>query len=341
MSYKRIAIKLPVIFFTISLYGMQKPYIPKLLLPIKEFEEQIIHLDLPFKLDWDDSKYGSWYYGWPQDEYLPAEDKKLRMLGLIESRIKNRQDLRLPITPLALCSWMSCSETNFRLRIQSSTLMYDTVSSDYFIEVTKKLLACGVDPNAVCFRSKSDSESRPLQEAVYSGAYKTVELLLKIPGINPHIQNRYGNSLLNYAICASSKNTIQIMRLLLNAGVNPNALNCEGQNILFRIAYETEDVRSKIELLCEYGMRLDIKDKYGRTAVEHVRYLHDQAKNSRCQGALPKAILIIEEEGSALQLIAKLRKDGEKKPTYFNILTKEIVVEVACMVCSKNIQKTQ
>ena len=319
-----------LLFTIISLSAMQKPEIPRLELPVKEFQEEIIHLDLSDKTQVQESirRGGIWNWccEWPTTYQYPDSKNKEKMLAMIESRVKNKQDLHLPVTSI------NCSDSGIQLQ---RTIMDYAVHSDDYLEVTKKLLALGVNPNAICFKDSSGMVQYPLQRALMGKAEKTIALLLASPKIDVRIKNNHG-SLLWYATIGfkTPEEILASMRQLLDAGVDPNTLDCRGQTVLFDIAGNNcgiypdgvKSAKAKVELLCEYGLDVNIKNKEGRTAVESIENWYDTEtiRNRlhptylRYHGYLDVATFI-KEEGPAM-MMAYLRK----MPTHFSLLPKEI-----------------
>lgn len=313
------------LFVTTPITCMQKvkPPIPRLKLPAKDYLEmyqhEIVHLDL----NWKKSSYGSrekWYYGWPQNSESDRHIVRQKMLAFIESRLRNEQDLEAPI--------VSPADDGGPYNAVR-TIMNDTVYEDGYLPITRKLLELGVDPNAVCYKDVHH-ERRPLERAALGGAKETVQLLLNAPNIDVHITSRPGhNSLLYYtriASCISDDDKLHIMRLFLEAGVDPNAVNVVGRTELFNLAFGDVDMRPYIKLMCEYGLRTDIKDKEGRTAVEQVEHwrkinrkvAHERRRSTStmCKGAD-----IIQFECPKMILLASLKK----KALYTSLLPLEVL----------------
>jgi ankyrin repeat protein len=241
------------------------------------------------------------------------------MLAMIASRVKNKQDLHIPITPI------------IEHDSSVSTIMNDAVECDEFITVTKKLLRAGVNPNAIC-DVRLGREWRPLQVALIGGAKKTAALLLRHPAIDVHIKdNTNQESFLHYARMGfkSTKDQYDIIELLLKAGLNPNSVNELGQTVLFNFALEGEGVQSIILLMAEYGLRVHIKDNDGETALAMVnrwRQLHRIRDQQR--GYQP-----IERRYSAADIIAQVPKIQARavlqdRKTYLSLLPLDILYDV-------------
>lgn len=315
----------------ISLPAMQKPKIPRLELPVKEFQEEIIHLDLSdTETVQKFTKWGgiwNWFCEWPAAYQYPDSKNKEKMLAMIESRVKNKQDLHLPVTPV--------NRSDFGVQVQRTIMDYAVYSDDY-LEVTKKLLALGVNPNAACLKTNAGTIQYPLQRALMQKAQQTIALLLATPGIDVHITDNNGGSLLSVTEIGfkTSDEILSCMRVLLDAGLDPNAQDYRGNTVLFGIAGNNcgshpdgvKKAKAKVELLCEYGMDANIKNKEGRTAVESIEnwYATETIRNGlhynylRDHNYLDVATFI-KEKGPAM-MMAYLRK----MPTHFSLLPKEI-----------------
>lgn len=299
----------------------------------RKYQEEIIHLDLPFHKwkyastsPYNSKKYGDWCYGWPEQYESNAHRVRKKMRAMIKSRLAHHQDLHLPITLFTSAYTHADRQRN---------LMYDAVSDDKYLSITKKLLKVGVNPNVVCYHN-SFWQERPLESALINGALKTAQLLLKTPGIDVHVKNNvHGRSLLHCARVGfkSSDQRFFITKLLLDAGVDPNSRDEQGQTELFNLASEGEDARSIIMLMCYYDLRADIKDYNRRTAIEHAKHWHainncNAIERGEAVHCMPKAVDIIRSEYPYMIMAAELKKDPM---LYFNLLPESILMNVVQM----------
>lgn len=101
----------------------------------------------------------------------------------------------------------------------------------------------------------------PLHRAVETGDEKQVAELLK-QDIDVNERAEYGWTALLYA---SAQGYPKILRLLLDAGANPDIGNVHGvTSLMFGARYGNSDV---CKILIEYGANTDLQDTYGMTAL--------------------------------------------------------------------------
>lgn len=279
-----------LLFVILNTHGMQKQK-----QPIMVYEDQIIHLDLPGK------------YGWPETWSHPKKTYK-RMMAMVESRIRNKQDVDIPITD--------------RNGIEEKqTILYQAAQSDEYIDITKKLLYHGADPNRKNPQGCTELVP-PLERAICCEAISTVELLLSRPNINPHASYR---PLLHWVRGQhySIETEIKFTELLLVLGCDPNAKDpyCRNRTPLFELACGSSEVRPLIYLLLEHGAQIDIEDTDHRTAVAY-------AQGSYNEMYKPEGAKIIEKEGPPIELTAALRKVEGERCTYFSKLPRDIVLYI-------------
>ena len=83
------------------------------------------------------------------------------------------------------------------------------------------------------------------------------------------------------------QNMLPLVRILLDAGANPNAVDREGKTALLHLARNAWDqelsyTRDTIKLFLSYGADNSLRDKDGKTAIE---YFHEFCKRSKCKEA--------------------------------------------------------
>jgi ankyrin repeat protein len=101
-----------------------------------------------------------------------------------------------------------------------------------------------------------------LQRAVESGQEQQVREMLKQQDIDVNEQAEAGWTALLYATAGGYP---RIVRLLLNAGANPDMGNVHGFTpLMYGARYKNVDV---CKLLLEHGANLDLQDVYGMTAL--------------------------------------------------------------------------
>ena len=110
----------------------------------------------------------------------------------------------------------------------------------------------------------------PLMRAAKVSDVTTMGLLLD-KGADPNLRLRNQNTALMIAASRQGRNpgpeasTIAAMTLLIDKGADPNLVNDNGETAL-HIAVSRGD--ALVKFLAENGTMLDIKDKFGRTALD-------------------------------------------------------------------------
>ena len=85
-------------------------------------------------------------------------------------------------------------------------------------------------------------------------------------------KNDYGNTALHYAVTLNDDSeVVEIVYILLNAGVNKNTRNAEGDTVLHNAAWHsTPEV---VEILLNAGVNKNAKNQYGKTALDIAKIL--------------------------------------------------------------------
>jgi uncharacterized protein len=149
------------------------------------------------------------------------------------------------------------------------------------LDVVKLLLEHGADPNVrlqtpLLMRQHNGGDpslgegATALMRAAKVSDVTTMGLLLD-KGADPNLRLRNQNTALMVAASRQGRNagpeesTVAAMKLLIDKGADPNLVNDNGETAL-HIAVNRGDVL--VSFLAEHGTRLDIKDKFGRTALD-------------------------------------------------------------------------
>ena len=149
------------------------------------------------------------------------------------------------------------------------------------LDVVKILLERGADPNArlktpLLMRQHNGGDSSlgegatALMRAAKVSDLTTMGLLLD-KGADPNLRLRNQSTALMIAASRQGRNagpeatTIAAMKLLIDKGADPNLANDNGETAL-HVAVSRGD--ALVRFLAENGTRLDIKDKFGRTALD-------------------------------------------------------------------------
>ena len=129
-----------------------------------------------------------------------------------------------------------------------------------------RLLASGVNPNFI----RVDMTSHPLWEnalciAASMGNIEVVKLLLKF-GADPNIQNSRGKTPLHAARCCHD----QLVKELLNAGALPTIVDMNGDTPLHLAVVEMS--LSVVQVLLDAGADPKMTNRYGRTPINLAKY---------------------------------------------------------------------
>jgi ankyrin repeat protein len=149
------------------------------------------------------------------------------------------------------------------------------------LDVVKVLLEHGADPNArlktpLLMRQHNGGDASlgegatALMRAAKVSDVTTMGVLLE-KGADPNLRLRNQGTALMIAAARQGRNagpeasTIAAMKLLIDKGADPNLVNDNGETAL-HIAVSRGD--ALVTFLAQNGTRLDIKDKFGRTALD-------------------------------------------------------------------------
>jgi len=145
-------------------------------------------------------------------------------------------------------------------------------------ELVKIFIKAGADVNA-----RASDRMTPLHHAsLYHGpaAVASVKVLLAANGIDVNAERVDGCTALHTA-----KNP-EMIRLLLKAGANPNAINMHGETPLVYVSKDalgTEAEYTRIKALLVGGANPVLRDQRGRTASQYIRskYTYTQSYDRR------------------------------------------------------------
>lgn len=117
------------------------------------------------------------------------------------------------------------------------------------------------------------------QQPTYQNYKETIKLLLNA-GANPNLKNMGGCTALMFAAVEGYK---EIVELLLNRGADPYCKDYQGKTTLMYAAEKANNTEI-MELLLKAGVNPDLTDNYGKTAADIVieaKKLHDERANRR------------------------------------------------------------
>jgi len=144
--------------------------------------------------------------------------------------------------------------------VESYAEEYISTHPDRDSETLRKLLSFAL--NQAMIKSMMDQTGHLLHRAVESGQEQQVRDLLKQKNLDVNERAEAGWTALLYA---SAQGYPQIMRLLLDAGANPDIGNVTGITpLMYGALYKNIDV---CKILLEYGANLDLQDVHGGTAL--------------------------------------------------------------------------
>ena len=209
---------------------------------------------------------------------LSRENRKEKLMEFVKGLIKDKTD--------------NPNHLNRIIKVQGydwpSFALFESCASDEMLDITSELLMSGANPNyRGCW---AGIRTVPLHRAVFLGAVETVKALLKA-GAQVDIHNSNDESPLQRIIRACSddylcnpykptlaeeqqnywQRQMDIARLLLSHGAEPNIKNSSGQTPLFSLVaddYEVDKAKQLSSILLEHGARTSIKDKEGRSITD-------------------------------------------------------------------------
>lgn len=135
------------------------------------------------------------------------------------------------------------------------------------LNTTRFLLDKGANPNIADATGRS-----PLSRAAGEGFNALLKLLLTAPDIYVDVQKKDGDTALRLAVI---HNQTESVRLLLEAGANPNIQNENGNTPLIRAAAQGYTEITK--LLLEHGANPHIRNNDLMTASDHAKARHQYA----------------------------------------------------------------
>lgn len=135
------------------------------------------------------------------------------------------------------------------------------------IHLVKKLLTNNVDPNQ---HTKLPNEDAPIHYAASKNALEIAKLLLE-NGANPNEADKNGDTVLHRA---SSKGNLEMVQLLLKNKANPHQTNNEGHIPLHRaVAGGNLEI---VQLLLENGADIHYKTKKGVTPLHLAKFVSEK-----------------------------------------------------------------
>jgi ankyrin repeat protein len=155
------------------------------------------------------------------------------------------------------------------------------------LDLVKVLLAHGADPNArlkspTLYRAHTPGEgtlaegATPLMRAAKNGDAAAMRLLLE-HGADPSLTQKNRTTALMLAAglgrgqgvfakdYATEAEMAEGVRVLLDRGVDLNAINDNGQTAMHFAAQASDDI---VKMLAAQGAKIDVKDKNGRTPID-------------------------------------------------------------------------
>jgi ankyrin repeat protein len=138
-------------------------------------------------------------------------------------------------------------------------------TDDDDVDIVKLLLDNGADPNI-----PTDGDETPLFYAVRYSGVDVIELYLASPKVDLNINYTApstGDTVIwRVANSQNRENYLQIAKMLLDAGLDPNIPDNEGLTFLIY----SEDEPDMIRLLLKYNVDVNARDSEGRTALFYV-----------------------------------------------------------------------
>jgi len=137
---------------------------------------------------------------------------------------------------------------NVHERDENGCALIHTINTKTDMQMLKLLIGAGAEVNDV-----SGGGDWPLKEACHAGDAATVAFLLQV-GANPDLTSTGETALFS----AVSSDSLECVRLLLDAGAEVNATDCDGWTCLFHLRSERV-----ARYLLERGAAPDISDQCG------------------------------------------------------------------------------
>ena len=132
--------------------------------------------------------------------------------------------------------------------------------------ILKTLLDRGVDPNISTIDPYNNKEHIPLLQATRNGSYEVSKALLE-HGADPQAHDRSNFTALHWATWGGSRQTVMLLKCLLDHGANINACNDPGRTPLCCAIIRGDLVA--VNVLLDEGADPNIPDKDGCTALDH------------------------------------------------------------------------
>lgn len=243
-----------------------------------------------FELHWGPFGFGESKLGWPYF-YIDEKNKKENLAAIVDHRIKKNLNLHFPITALD----------------KLGSPLFEACASDDMLDITKRLLEHGVDPNMPSYYD----DQRPIHHAVSCFAIETIKTLIQ-SGAKINATMNDGSTPLHLISTNGYFNLDKqkhIMELLLANGARPNARGPNGQTPLFGLAYATTTKEDwpLIATLLDCGARISIKDVSTDSVKRRLKFFHTEifelTKNKRKQVRLLKLLYNAEKPASYFTLL--------------------------------------
>jgi ankyrin repeat protein len=126
-------------------------------------------------------------------------------------------------------------------------------------------------------------------------------------GADPNAKDRWDWSLLHYTVCYTEAD-VDLTRLLLDKGANPNAIENERGLMPLHLAAD-KGHKAVVELLISRGADVNAKDYYGRTPLSYAEDLG----SIDMEGRPRNTPLTIEAKSAKKEVAELLRKHGAKE----------------------------
>ena len=186
-----------------------------------------------------------------------------------------------------------------------NTLLMNAVHNDD-PQVVKFLLSSGVDVNA-----KNEDEESAMTIAARHGKGENLKTLIEAGGTFD-LKDEELNDLLGAAV--DNPNATQAIKILLNAGANPDAKDQDGTSIVMLAAKSGR--ADAVKLLIDHGADLNAVDNDGWTAlmradnVETVRVLIDAGADMSVKNKAGKTALAVAIENDQDEIVKLLKSRG-------------------------------
>lgn len=196
------------------------------------------------------------------------------IIGLI--KVRTKMDFPLPIKrvheliEMCLCLRCDLDAIYCAFRFSTQDTLFNLICKHAKYLDTYKYIQRFIDAGCTL---NIKGQKKTLLETIINVKHYMIEVvkLLLVNGADPNIQNFSGNTpLMELGYYTETDNDIWIMKTLLDAGANPNIFNKNEDSalhIFIKSGNNKKYLKEKISLLLQAGARVNQRDSYGNTPL--------------------------------------------------------------------------